>query len=398
MRRGDSIVIFKNDNSNGISSTTYVGNLAEDVDFKLADVNNDGFNDLITCSQSQGIKIFLFGETSIHTSPDYTNTGNGYSTMKSIAVADFDKDGWNDIAVATLDSIRIYLNTKQSSLFSSTASYTKRYNLDLNPLFGVNLIVADMHNEGGLSLLFSGFTAVSLESEPYPAYIEWLYRFNPVTLDDVPAPSYLFKSTEQDGDVHHPKLLLFNRGDRDFLKYKIYKKTPFTYQYYILFDSTTAGEYVDVSEDLIDYTILPEDPGFNLHYYVTAEDNSYKVSISSDTINYFTISCSICGGEEGSIPQHEVTENEISKSYSVSNYPNPFNPVTKIHYEIPNGGNVKITIYNSMGQIVKELVNEFKDAGSYNTEFNGSNFSSGIYFYTIQAGSFIQTKKMLLIK
>ncbi|MCB0728667.1 MAG: T9SS type A sorting domain-containing protein [Ignavibacteria bacterium] len=82
----------------------------------------------------------------------------------------------------------------------------------------------------------------------------------------------------------------------------------------------------------------------------------------------------------------------------MTNYPNPFNPITKIYYTLPKEGNVKITIYNSVGKEVKVLVNEFKGIGSYISNFDGSDLSSGIYFYSIEAGSFIQTKRMILLK
>jgi len=59
---------------------------------------------------------------------------------------------------------------------------------------------------------------------------------------------------------------------------------------------------------------------------------------------------------------------------------------------------VKIKIYDALGKEIMTIVNEFKEAGKYNVSFNGVNFSSGIYYYRIEAGSFIQTKKMLLIK
>ncbi len=85
--------------------------------------------------------------------------------------------------------------------------------------------------------------------------------------------------------------------------------------------------------------------------------------------------------------------------YSLSqNYPDPFNPVTNIYFSVPIQGNVRLTIYNSLGQKTKELLNAFKEPGEYKIEFDGSNLSSGIYYYQIESGSFIQTKKMMLIK
>ncbi|MDQ3021400.1 MAG: T9SS type A sorting domain-containing protein [Bacteroidota bacterium] len=80
------------------------------------------------------------------------------------------------------------------------------------------------------------------------------------------------------------------------------------------------------------------------------------------------------------------------------NYPNPFNPTTKIDYSIPKSGVVTIKIYDVIGKEVATLVNEFKNAGNYDIRFNGANFSSGVYFYRIESGNFVDTKKMFLLK
>ncbi|MEP0862682.1 MAG: T9SS type A sorting domain-containing protein [Ignavibacterium sp.] len=84
------------------------------------------------------------------------------------------------------------------------------------------------------------------------------------------------------------------------------------------------------------------------------------------------------------------------------NYPNPFNPTTKIRYSIPNVGfglaQTVLKVYDVLGNEVATLVNEEKPAGSYEVTFDASNLSSGIYFYKINAGSFSDTKKMILIK
>jgi hypothetical protein len=80
------------------------------------------------------------------------------------------------------------------------------------------------------------------------------------------------------------------------------------------------------------------------------------------------------------------------------NYPNPFNPSTTIQYAIPNPEHVILKVYNVLGKEVATLVNGNKSAGEYNISFNGSNFASGIYFYRITAGSFTDTKKLILLK
>ena len=80
------------------------------------------------------------------------------------------------------------------------------------------------------------------------------------------------------------------------------------------------------------------------------------------------------------------------------NYPNPFNPATKIEYQIPQRSFVTINIYDVLGNEIVSLVNEEKSAGSYEVEFNGNDLPSGIYFYQLQEGNFLDTKKMVLIK
>jgi len=79
------------------------------------------------------------------------------------------------------------------------------------------------------------------------------------------------------------------------------------------------------------------------------------------------------------------------------NYPNPFNPSTTIRYGLPKSANVSLKIFNALGQEVVVLVNERKDAGSYSVHWN-ANVPSGIYFYRLQAGDFMETKKMILIR
>jgi len=80
------------------------------------------------------------------------------------------------------------------------------------------------------------------------------------------------------------------------------------------------------------------------------------------------------------------------------NYPNPFNPSTRINYSIPQKSKVQIIIYNGLGKEVAVLLDEEKDVGNYDVEFNASGLPSGVYFYRLQAGDFIQTKKMVLMK
>lgn len=80
------------------------------------------------------------------------------------------------------------------------------------------------------------------------------------------------------------------------------------------------------------------------------------------------------------------------------NYPNPFNPSTVINYDLPFDGNVSLKIFDMSGKELLTLVNEVKTAGYYSVKFNAANLSSGVYFYSISAGNFTSTKKMMLLK
>jgi hypothetical protein len=80
------------------------------------------------------------------------------------------------------------------------------------------------------------------------------------------------------------------------------------------------------------------------------------------------------------------------------NYPNPFNPTTTIEFSMPQSGMVNLAVYNILGEQVKALINEERTAGKHSVQFNANHLASGIYFYQLQAGSFTQTKKMILLK
>ena len=80
------------------------------------------------------------------------------------------------------------------------------------------------------------------------------------------------------------------------------------------------------------------------------------------------------------------------------NYPNPFNPTTRIRFSLPESGNVLLKVYDITGREVATLVNHKMQAGTYETDFDASRISSGVYFYKMISGSFSSTKKMIITK
>ena len=99
-----------------------------------------------------------------------------------------------------------------------------------------------------------------------------------------------------------------------------------------------------------------------------------------------------------SVDSQMITTSVVGDYVLCQNFPNPFNPSTTIKYELPKASQVSLTVYDVLGRGVSVLVNERTDAGVHEVKFGGSGLSSGVYFYRIQAGSFVQTRKLSLLK
>lgn len=95
----------------------------------------------------------------------------------------------------------------------------------------------------------------------------------------------------------------------------------------------------------------------------------------------------------------DTAPNKMPGNFALAqNYPNPFNPATVIRYALPSAGNVKLTVYNSLGQRVETLVDGYLESGSHEVNFNAAGFTSGVYFYTLEFGDNRLSRKMILLK
>ena len=148
-----------------------------------------------------------------------------------------------------------------------------------------------------------------------------------------------------------------------------------------------------------------ETEGWNNLGFVPGHGNSNSAKLYSFTDNFPT------GGSQfsyrlkqididGSFEYSDIIETEINiESFQLAqNFPNPFNPTTIIQYTVPHKSTVLLEVYDVLGKEVSTLVNEDKAGGSYEVNFNANNISSGIYYYTLKAGSFTETKKMFLLQ
>jgi len=128
----------------------------------------------------------------------------------------------------------------------------------------------------------------------------------------------------------------------------------------------------------------------------------FKSSMTGYACGYYgTIFKTKKGGEPFGI---KPISSLIPKSFSISqNFPNPFNPTTNIKFDVTSNvksetSNVKLIIFDILGREVATLVNEKLSPGTYEVEFNGSNFASGVYFYKLTAGDYTETKKLVILK
>ena len=150
-----------------------------------------------------------------------------------------------------------------------------------------------------------------------------------------------------------------------------------------------------------------------LQYYFSSEIlerhlHAIIPNIDHDSYNIFNSACgrkALFGyGDCDQLDFLNVMDFEFLDNYKlIKNYPNPFNPVTTLRYDLPENSHVNITIYDMLGRQVKNLINQTQDAGYRSVRWNatddyGKPVSAGIYLYQIQAGEFVQTKKMMLLK
>ena len=182
---------------------------------------------------------------------------------------------------------------------------------------------------------------------------------------------------------------------------------PYNYSwtYYVYCNELLLAKSKDPGSGII---ITPDAVPCNIWFTSTSTTNTFsrrgdgrdflvKCVVKDAVNNTYTVTEEV----SSSPPLPKQNGSDIAEKFNtelLTNYPNPFNPSTRISYSLQKEGKVSIKIYNTLGQEVKTLVDEIKPAGSYEAVFNAAELPSGIYIYRMQSGEYVASKKMLLIK
>jgi len=187
---------------------------------------------------------------------------------------------------------------------------------------------------------------------------------------------------------NHPKLTWDTNLEDDISSYKIWKNAEGS----STIAATITHNPSNNTHSWIDYNVTRSGKfgGFQYNYKVKAVDNTNKESIYSNMVSIW--------GNGGLWKINNLNDVNITTYKLQSNYPNPFNPSTKIEFQIPNPSFVNLTVYNSLGEEVTTLVNQNLEKGKYTFEFNAENLPSGIYIYKLNADKYSAVRKMMLVK
>jgi hypothetical protein len=402
-------VLFNNgEGSLGPESNFPTGRVPKSV--YAADFDNDGDMDLATANAVSANISLLY------------NNGSGNFIVDSIDVsglqpnwifgADFNGDGFSDLATANTGShnISVFLNDGNGTFLADSV-----YEVINDPW---SVFAADFDNDGDFDITTASYQANSIrvlfnngDGIFVLDSIYGVYGCQSVIAADLNGDSYVDLATVNN-DLDRVSVLL-NAGNGTFGVQSLYPVGGFPV------DISSADFDGDGDLDLATSNLGSQDISVllnngdatfaaQLQYPVNDPYGVYSADFDTDgdldiaVTNWSTNAVTLLMNRE--VVGLETSKDLIPKQFALhQNYPNPFNPVTFINYDLPKKERVEIIIYNALGEIVKTLVSKDQVPGYHTAVWDatnnfGSKVSSGLYFYRLQAGEFISTKKLLLLK
>ena len=331
------------------------------------------------------ITVYMTDENNLSDTTSFLLTVSSVNDPPTIAPVDdisFPEDGTGSIVLNVSDTdsddllynfysnLPIFeFNLIEDSLFISSP-------LNWNGQANLTVFVSDGENSNNISL---GITVTPVNDPPSefdlisPTVVD-TFEVNIST--DETIPFTWASSNDVDSDVTYKLTVTLD-----------YPGNVYTQDYQNITDSSTSISTYEYAAFMTDLNLSL----WNIDYIVESTDEEFTVISQEGVFVFQNTSLSIDGKI---IPEAFVLH---------QNYPNPFNPITSLRYDLPEDGLVNITIYDMMGRIVKTLVNSSQTAGYKSVQWYATNdrnepVSAGLYLYTIQAGKFRQTKKMVLLK
>lgn len=348
---------------------------ASDVDF--VDVENDGDLDLALGGDSLGVAIFKNNSGVLDSLPFWKTSG--ISSGRQFAFGDMDNDGYSDLAIAGGPANRFYLFKNRNGILDTVSNWVSVTYLEPS-----NLAWGDVNNDGYIDLAactWAGYVGVfENNSGILTNQFSWAQ-----TVTGWPE-QVLWADYDRDGLVDTVNKIICN-GNKKLFNVKpcpVYKINQIKINNNVL---QNVHYCYDINEGWISLDAKPNAGDTLSVYYTFSRDldltsSAYQVNIFKNT---------------SSISIKNIYEN--AEEYKLNNnYPNPFNPKTLIGFSLRKSGIVKLDILDITGKEVSIPVNGFLKSGIYKFEWDASHLSSGVYIYRLQANTFSDCKKMLLVK
>ena len=331
-------------------------------DAKCADLDNDGDTDVIAASATPGSVLIFYNDGNASVGWQTSTLTNSFSGAKVVYIIDLDKDNNLDILGTAADANEI---AWWKNLGGNPITWEKTIIAD-NFVGSDDLIVDDLNDDSKYDIV-----ATAWKSSEVTYWIcndlstnTWTKK----TIDTELGIAARVRIGNVDNDLDIDIVAIGNNPGELVL----YENANFDWTRSVLTDvfERSAGLAIEDLDKDGDQDIIAGASGY-LYWW---ENNSETTSI-------------------------KINQNEIPDKFGLEqNYPNPFNPSTEIKFSVPEPSQVTLKIFDSTGSVVSTLINERLTAGTYYTNFENVNLSSGVYFYSLTTDSHFDVKKMVLIK
>ena len=395
----------------------FVNDISRTIGCQWGDYNNDGLLDVYTANNGVIVNNFFYVNNGAGNFTKNTSLNIVADTTKSFSSAwgDYNNDGYNDLFVAS-DGTRnneLYKNNKDGSFTNDNTSAPAQ------DQYSVMGNWADYDNDGFLDLFVSRWQNQN----------NLLYHnngngtFTKILLGDIVNDhgnsfGCAWADYDNDGDMD---LFVANINNENNFLYRNNATNENTNKWITIkctgttSNKSAIGAKVMVKaningtaqwqmREIVSETGYASQNDIRAHFGLGTASivDSIKILWPSGSINTFTnvaVNKFITITENGSLVGVNDNPNEVKSFELEQNYPNPFNPETKISYSLNHAGDVSLKVYDAEGKYIETLKDGFSEAGTYSVKWNGTGYSSGIYFYVLKSSSgFSETKKMLLIK